>query len=69
MAASGIKPGVPVILRELEPSSPFFKHGQSLRVTGRLEAYQAETGISEISDGNVRLKIYTRHLTDLGFLH
>ncbi|XP_078158707.1 CST complex subunit TEN1-like [Carex rostrata] len=67
MAASGIKPGVPVILRELEPSSPFFKHGQSLRVTGRLQSYQAETGIAEMSDGNVILKIDTRHLSDLIF--
>ncbi|XP_078160961.1 CST complex subunit TEN1-like [Carex rostrata] len=67
MAASGIKPGFPVILRELEPSSPIFKHGQSLRVTGRLESYQAETGIAEISDGNVSLKIVTQHLINLIF--
>ena len=37
MATSGIKPGVPVILRELDPSSPFFKHGQSLLREGELE--------------------------------
>lgn len=35
MASSGLKPGVPVILRELEPSSEFFKQGTSLRVTGK----------------------------------
>jgi len=33
--AAGLKPGVPVILRELEPSSEMFKQGASLRVTGR----------------------------------
>lgn len=35
MASSTIKPGVLVALRELEPSSQFFKHGTSLRVTGK----------------------------------
>jgi CST complex subunit TEN1 len=35
MASSGLKPGVPVILRELEPSSEMFKQGASLRVTGK----------------------------------
>ncbi|KAJ1287814.1 hypothetical protein BS78_02G039500 [Paspalum vaginatum] len=35
MASAGLKPGVPVILRELEPSSEFFKQGASVRVTGR----------------------------------
>ncbi|CAL5061989.1 unnamed protein product [Urochloa decumbens] len=34
MASAGLKPGVPVILRELEPSSEMFKQGASLRVTG-----------------------------------
>jgi hypothetical protein len=33
--AAGLKPGVPVILQELEPSSEMFKQGASLRVTGR----------------------------------
>ena len=34
MASAGLKPGVPVTLRELEPSSEMFKQGASLRVTG-----------------------------------
>ena len=34
MASTGLKPGVPVTLRELEPSSEMFKQGASLRVTG-----------------------------------
>jgi hypothetical protein len=34
MASASLKPGVPVILRELEPSSEMFKQGASLRVTG-----------------------------------
>ncbi|KAJ1692082.1 hypothetical protein LUZ63_008780 [Rhynchospora breviuscula] len=67
MASLGIKPGVPVMLRELQPSSPFFKHGQSLRLIGKLEAYQVENGVAEISDGVVTLKVNTRNLTDLVF--
>ena len=34
MASAGLKPGVPVTLRELEPSSEMFKQGASFRVTG-----------------------------------
>jgi hypothetical protein len=34
MASSTLKPGVPVTLQELEPSSEMFKQGASLRVTG-----------------------------------
>ena len=34
MASTGLKPGVPVTLRELEPSSEMFKQGASFRVTG-----------------------------------
>ncbi|KAJ3696371.1 hypothetical protein LUZ61_000076 [Rhynchospora tenuis] len=67
MASLGIKPGVPVMLRELQPSSPFFKHGQSLRLTGKLEAYHVENRIAVISDGVVTLKVNTRNLTDLTF--
>ncbi|KAJ4775886.1 CST complex subunit TEN1 [Rhynchospora pubera] len=63
----GIKPGVPLMLRELQPFSPFFKHGQSLRLTGKLEAYQVDHGFAEISDGIIKLKIDTRHLTGLVF--
>ncbi|KAF6997989.1 hypothetical protein CFC21_014149 [Triticum aestivum] len=34
MASSTLKPGVPVTLQELAPSSEMFKQGASLRVTG-----------------------------------
>uniref|UniRef100_A0A8R7PD98 Uncharacterized protein n=1 Tax=Triticum urartu TaxID=4572 RepID=A0A8R7PD98_TRIUA len=34
MASSTLKPGVPITLQELEPSSEMFKQGASLRVTG-----------------------------------
>ncbi|KAF6992449.1 hypothetical protein CFC21_009437 [Triticum aestivum] len=34
MATSTLKPGVPVTLQELAPSSEMFKQGASLRVTG-----------------------------------
>ncbi|KAJ3676116.1 hypothetical protein LUZ60_003528 [Juncus effusus] len=67
MALCGIKPGIPVILRELEPSSAFFKHGQSLRVIGKLESFEIETGIVVISDGGFKLKIDMQHLRDFNF--
>lgn len=35
MASSGIKPGILVSLQELDSSSPLFKQGASLRVTGK----------------------------------
>ncbi|XP_020276638.1 CST complex subunit TEN1 [Asparagus officinalis] len=65
MAPSDIKPGKLVALHELEASSPFFKHGSSLRVTGKLQAHSVETGIAIITDGGVSLKINTKHLTNL----
>uniref|UniRef100_A0A453BM78 Uncharacterized protein n=1 Tax=Aegilops tauschii subsp. strangulata TaxID=200361 RepID=A0A453BM78_AEGTS len=34
MASSTLKPGVPITLQELEPSSEMLKQGASLRVTG-----------------------------------
>ncbi|XP_010245471.1 PREDICTED: CST complex subunit TEN1 isoform X2 [Nelumbo nucifera] len=37
MASSSIKPGILVSLQDLYPSSPFFKQGASLRVTGKLK--------------------------------
>ncbi|XP_008775679.2 CST complex subunit TEN1 [Phoenix dactylifera] len=68
MASSvNIKPGIPVVLQELEPSSPLFKQGASLRVTGKLQAYSVETAIAVVTDGGVSLKIDTQHLRDTSF--
>ncbi|XP_062189096.1 CST complex subunit TEN1-like [Phragmites australis] len=67
MASSGLKPGVPVILRELEPSSEFFKQGTSLRVTGNLQSYDVDSAIAVIQDGSVSLKVDTQHLRDISF--
>ncbi|PKA56644.1 hypothetical protein AXF42_Ash012774 [Apostasia shenzhenica] len=67
MASSAIQPGVLVALQELEPSSPFFKEGQSVRVTGRLQSYSAETAIAVIVDGGANLSIDTKHLRDISF--
>ncbi|XP_010245470.1 PREDICTED: CST complex subunit TEN1 isoform X1 [Nelumbo nucifera] len=65
MASSSIKPGILVSLQDLYPSSPFFKQGASLRVTGKLQEYSVEAAIAVIVDGSCRLKIDTRHLRDL----
>ncbi|XP_042480257.1 CST complex subunit TEN1 [Macadamia integrifolia] len=65
MASSAIKPGVLVSLQDLYPSSPFFKQGVSLRVTGKLQDYSVDTAIAIISDGNFSLKIDTQHLRNL----
>ncbi|KAL6880580.1 hypothetical protein ACP4OV_012145 [Aristida adscensionis] len=67
MASSGLKPGVPVTLRELEPSSEFFKQGASLRVTGSLQSYDVDSAIAIIQDGSVSLRINTQHLRDINF--
>ncbi|XP_078158262.1 CST complex subunit TEN1-like [Carex rostrata] len=65
MAASGMKPGVPVILRELEPSSPFFKHAPfELREGLKLIKVRLELLRSVM---RCQLKIDTQHLTDLVF--
>ncbi|XP_043697175.1 CST complex subunit TEN1 isoform X1 [Telopea speciosissima] len=65
MASSAIKPGILVSLQDLHPSSPFFKQGVSLRVTGKLQGYSVDTAIAIISDGNFSLKINTQHLRNL----
>ncbi|KAJ4957162.1 hypothetical protein NE237_013945 [Protea cynaroides] len=65
MACSEIKPGILVSLQDLRPSSPFFKQGVSLRVTGKLQEYSVETAIAIITDENIRLKIDTQHLRNL----
>ncbi|KAG7021073.1 CST complex subunit TEN1 [Cucurbita argyrosperma subsp. argyrosperma] len=80
MASAAIKSGALVSLKDLKPSSEFFKDGASLRVTGndnesnyhlffkgRLVEYSVETAIAIIVDGNVSLKIDTRHLRELTF--
>ncbi|CAM0145371.1 unnamed protein product [Urochloa decumbens] len=67
MAYAGLKPGVPVILRELEPSSEMFKQGASLRVTGTLQSYDVDSAIAVIQDGSVSLKIDTKNLRDVSF--
>ncbi|OAY77306.1 CST complex subunit TEN1 [Ananas comosus] len=67
MASSAIKPGTLVTLQELEPSSPMFKQGASLRVTGKLQEYSVETAVAVISDSGASLKIDTRHLRDVVF--
>ncbi|KAF8714127.1 hypothetical protein HU200_028134 [Digitaria exilis] len=67
MVSAGIKPGVPVILRELEPSSEMFKQGASLRVTGILQSYDMDSATAVIKDGSVSLKIDTQNLRDVSF--
>ncbi|CAL5066985.1 unnamed protein product [Urochloa decumbens] len=67
MASAGLKPGVPVILRELEPSSEMFKQGASLRVTGTLQSYDVDSATAVIQDGSVSLKIDTQNLRDVSF--
>nr|CAB3449995.1 unnamed protein product [Digitaria exilis] len=57
MASVGLNPGVPVMLRELEPSSEMFKQGASLRVIGT----------AVIQDSSVRLKIDTQKTSDVIF--
>ncbi|KAJ6794346.1 uncharacterized protein M6B38_148730 [Iris pallida] len=67
MSSSTINPGILVALPELEPSSPFFKQGMSLRVTGKLQEYIVETAVAIIIDGGATLMIDTQNLRDLGF--
>ncbi|KAM1051793.1 hypothetical protein ACFX2J_033112 [Malus domestica] len=67
MASSEITSGALVTLQDLHPSSPYFKQGASLRVTGKLHDYSVETVIATIVDGSERLKINTQHLRELSF--
>ncbi|KAJ6305962.1 hypothetical protein OIU78_021319 [Salix suchowensis] len=62
-----IKHGELVTLEQLNPSSPFFKQGASVRVTGKLQEYTVETAIAVVADGNATLKIDTQHLRDISF--
>ncbi|XP_041022866.1 CST complex subunit TEN1 isoform X2 [Juglans microcarpa x Juglans regia] len=67
MASSAIKSGTLVSLQDIYPSSPFYKQGASLRVTGKLQEYSVETAVAIVIDGNANLKINTQHLRDLSF--
>ncbi|KAL8142840.1 hypothetical protein V2J09_015872 [Rumex salicifolius] len=60
---SGLRTGSLVMLEELIPSSPFFRHGTSLRVTGKLEKYDVRAASAIIVDGSSTLTIDTEHLT------
>ncbi|XP_030503275.2 CST complex subunit TEN1 [Cannabis sativa] len=65
MASSVITSGALVLLEDLHPSSPHFKQGTSLRVTGKLQEYSVETAIAMVVDGSAKLKINTEHLRNL----
>ncbi|KAI4370088.1 hypothetical protein MLD38_018471 [Melastoma candidum] len=67
MEVPTIESGELVTLQELNTSSPFFTHGNSLRVTGKLQEYSVETCMATIMEGNAKLKIDTRHLRDVNF--
>ncbi|XP_044965982.1 CST complex subunit TEN1-like [Hordeum vulgare subsp. vulgare] len=67
MASSTLKPGVPITLQELEPSSEIFKQGASLQVTGILHSYDVDSAVAVIQDGSARLKIDTQNLRDISF--
>ncbi|KAM3300706.1 hypothetical protein ACQJBY_041626 [Aegilops geniculata] len=67
MASSTLKPGVPVTLQELEPSSEMFKQGASIRVTGVLQSYDLDSAVAVIRDGSATMKIDTQHLRDISF--
>ncbi|GMH29312.1 hypothetical protein Nepgr_031155 [Nepenthes gracilis] len=63
MASTIVNSGALVVLQELNPSSPYFKHGASLRVTGKLQGYTVETAEAVIADGSASLKVDTHHLS------
>ncbi|KAM3300711.1 hypothetical protein ACQJBY_041628 [Aegilops geniculata] len=67
MASSTLKPGVPITLQELEPSSEMFKQGASIRVTGTLQSYDVDSAVAVIRDGSVTLSIDTQNLMEIGF--
>ncbi|KAL2922975.1 CST complex subunit TEN1 [Bienertia sinuspersici] len=62
MASSTVNSGALVILEELNPSSPLFQNGASLRVTGKLLDYAVVTAVAVIADGSATLMIDTQHL-------
>ncbi|KAI3494536.1 hypothetical protein L1887_40668 [Cichorium endivia] len=62
MASADIPSGALVLLQELTSSSSHFKHGASLRVTGKLQEYDVETAIAIVADGGATLAIDTQHI-------
>ncbi|XP_047170650.1 CST complex subunit TEN1 isoform X2 [Vigna umbellata] len=67
MASLEIKSGTLISLQDLHQSSPFFKQGASLRITGKLREYSIEACLATIIDGDDILKVSTEHLRDLSF--
>ncbi|MFS7926841.1 hypothetical protein Hanom_Chr04g00301861 [Helianthus anomalus] len=61
-SSAAVPSGSLVILQELNSSSPHFKEGASLRVTGKLQEYNVETAIAIIADGGATLAVDTQHL-------
>ncbi|KAJ0482484.1 hypothetical protein HanIR_Chr13g0654431 [Helianthus annuus] len=61
-SSAAVPSGSLVILQELNSSSPHFKDGASLRVTGKLQEYNVETAIAVIADGGATLAVDTQHL-------
>ncbi|KAL2464163.1 hypothetical protein Fot_52119 [Forsythia ovata] len=62
MAASSVSSGALVMLEELNPSSPYFKQGASIRVTGKLQEFNVEVAVAVLVDGSATLKVDTQHL-------
>ncbi|KAL2464198.1 Phospholipase D p1 [Forsythia ovata] len=62
MAASSVSSGALVMLDELNPSSPYFKQGASIRVTGKLQEFNVEVAVAVLVDGSATLKVDTQHL-------
>lgn len=59
MSETEIESGILVSLEDIHPSSPYFKHGISIRVTGRLQDYTEKTNTAVLVDGSSELKINT----------
>ncbi|GAB2215356.1 hypothetical protein Drorol1_Dr00019739 [Drosera rotundifolia] len=62
LASSPISSGALVVLEELNPLSPHYTNGASLRVTGKLTEYAVETAEAVIADGSATLRIDAKHL-------
>ncbi|KAK9664708.1 hypothetical protein RND81_14G062700 [Saponaria officinalis] len=62
MASSVVNSGALVNLEELKPSSQHYQEGASLRVTGKLQDYNVESGVAIIADANATLMIDTQHV-------
>eukprot|EP01018_Ginkgo_biloba_P018989 Gb_02569 [translate_table: standard] len=64
---ASIKAGTLVVLQDLQPSSPFFVNGASLRLTGRLQEYSVDSAIAVIVDGESSFRIDTQNLREIHF--